>query len=305
MTATADSIIERWKLRRRVALWRILAIVAVLIAVVALVPWNTSKETKDHIARISVDGPIFDDRARLDGIARVRDADSAKALIVSIASPGGTAAGSEAIFDALREVAEKKPVVALIGEVAASGGYIVAMGADRIYARKTSITGSIGVVSQIPNVTELLDSIGIQFAEVKSSPLKAAPNPVVPNDPAAMQALEDMVLNTFDWFTALVSDRRGLEGAALSAVTDGRVFTGRQAIDLGLVDAIGADSEMRAWLAEEHDLSTDLKVRDYRTKKAELPFPLDQFEDELSAFLPAARLHVAPGPRLMTIYTGP
>lgn len=305
MTATADSIIERRRLRRRVALWRIVAILAVLAVVVTLVPWRGGKTPDaNHVARISIDGPIFDQRHRLEAIAKVRDADSAKALVVAIASPGGTAAGSEAIFAALREVAEKKPVVAMMGEVAASGGYIVAIGADRIYARETTITGSIGVISQIPNVSGLLSRIGVDVTEVKSTPLKAAPNPVVPNDPAAIEALEGLILDSYAWFTDLVSERRGLEGAALAEVIDGRVFTGRQALERGLVDAIGGDTEMRAWLAETHELPTDLPMRDYRTTKRELPFPFDEFADDLQGWLPGGSLPLTPGPRLLALYTG-
>ncbi|MEM9148240.1 MAG: signal peptide peptidase SppA [Pseudomonadota bacterium] len=304
MTATADSILERRKLRRRVALWRILAILAIVVAVVSLVPWSGTKQTKAHIARISIAGPILDERARLEGIAKVRDSDQAKALVVEISSPGGTAAGSEAIFEALREVAETKPVVAMMGEVAASGGYIVALGADRIYARQTTITGSIGVISQVPNVSGLLEKIGVDVTEIKSSPLKAAPSPVVPNDPAALAALEGLIVDSYDWFRDLVSERRGLEGVGLATVIDGRVFTGRQALELGLIDAIGTESEMRDWLASEHDLGTDLPLRRYRTAPVDLPFPFDAFEDQLEGWLPAAGLPLAPGPRLLTLYTG-
>lgn len=304
MGATADSIIERRRLRRRVAFWRILAILAILVAVLALIPWGGGRERSEHVAQITVSGLIVDEDERLEAIRRVRDRDEARALVVRIDSPGGTVAGSEALYDALRSVAEKKPVVAVIGEIAASGGYIAALGADRILSRRNAITGSIGVVSQVPNVTELLDRLGISYREVKSSPLKAEPNPFATPSEEAFGALEALILDSYRWFTDLVAERRGLEGAALETVVDGRVFTGHQALELGLIDALGDIEDARDWLAQTRGVSADLPLREYRWGDRDLPFPFDRVEQSLRAFLPAAPLGVVPGPRLLALYTG-
>mgnify|MGYP006287480863 FL=1 len=305
MTATADMILERRKIRRKLAFWRILAIIALVLAVLAFLPMRGGGGGgKAHVARIDITGVITDDAERREAIEKIADNDNARALVVRIASPGGTVVGSEALHESLRKVAEKKPVVALVGEIAASGGYAAAIAAERIFVRRNSITGSIGVVSQVPDVTGLMERIGVSVREVKSSPLKAAPSPVSEDTEAAFDALEGLILDSYAWFRDLVGARRGLEGAALERVSDGRVFTGRQAMELGLVDQIGAEAEARAWLAEAHEIGAGLPVRDYRWGRADLPFPLDLFEDMSARFLPEAPVTLSPGPRLMALYTG-
>ncbi len=309
MATQAESIIERRRLRNRLALWRTVAIIAVLAVILLLVPRPSDfgfgrKEARgDHVARVDINGVIASDRKRLEAIRRVRDADRAKALVVRISSPGGTVVGSEALFEALREVAEKKPVVAVLGEIAASGGYAAAIGADHIIARRNTITGSIGVISQIPNVTGLLDSIGVDILEVKSAPLKAAPNPTTPTSPEAIAALEALILDSFEWFQGIVGERRGLDGTALTTVTDGRVFTGHQGMALGLVDEIGDEETARAWLETTHEIAESLPVRDYKAKRDRLPFGLDRFMDRVEGHLPAP-VQLGPGPRLLALYTG-
>ncbi|MEM1344907.1 MAG: signal peptide peptidase SppA [Pseudomonadota bacterium] len=311
MTSTADMILERRRQRRRLAFWRVIAILAILAAVLALYPWGPRQGT-DHIARIDINDVIVDDFDRTAELGRIARNDRAKALIVRIASPGGTVVGSEALYEALREVAETKPVVAVIGEVAASGGYIAAIGADHIVARHNSITGSIGVISQIPDMTALLDNLGIKFSEIKSSPLKASPNPLTESPPEAFEALEVLILDSYDWFRDLVAERRSLEGEALQNVIDGRVFTGAQAETLGLIDAIGAEPSARDWLAETHEIAASLPVRDYDWRPSELPFPFDSVDGLTGGLLgvllggwgagnPAL---ASPAPRLLALYTG-
>jgi len=309
MATQAENIIERRRLRGRLALWRTLAILAILAIVLMLVPrpsdlgFGREQPTGEHVARIVIEGVIVDDRPRIEAIRRVRDADEAKALVVRISSPGGTVVGSEALFEALREVAAEKPVVAVLGEVAASGGYAAAIGADHIVARRNTITGSIGVISQIPNVTDLLDSVGVKVVEVKSAPLKAEPNPTSATTPEEIAALENLIMDSFDWFRGIVSERRGLEGSALAEVTDGRVFTGNQGMALGLVDQIGDEETARAWLESEREVAASLPAREYKPKRDRLPFGLDRFMDRVEGRLPAP-VQLAPGPRLLALFTG-
>lgn len=309
MTATADMILERRRSRRKLAFWRIAAIVLFLVTVLALVPWRSAlgpDRGGDHVARIQIDGVIVDDSKRTETIRKLAERESVKALIVDIASPGGTVVGSEALYESLRHVAAKKPVVAVVGEIAASGGYIAAIGADHIVTRQNTITGSIGVISQVPNVTGLLDKLGVEVREVKSSPLKAQPSPFTDPSEDAIEALDALIEDSYAWFRDLVAERRGLEGEALARVADGRVFTGRQAQERGLVDAIGAEPEARDWLASTHEVSADLKVRDYDWTDRPLPFPLDMLENAGLDFWRAGveGLNLSPGPRLMALYTG-
>ncbi len=304
MTATADSIIERRRLRKRLAFWRILAILAVLALVLSLVPWRGAKERAPYIARIDVSGLIVTDQDRLDALERIAKDDKIAALLVRVESPGGTVVGSEALYDAIRDVAAEKPVVALLGEAAASGGYITALAADRIVSRRNSITGSIGVIASIPDATELLQKIGVSFTSIKSSEFKASPNPFEPHDPRAVEAREALLADSYVWFRGLVGARRGLEGPALDTVADGRVFSGAQALDLGLVDALGDEGDALAWLRAERGIADTLEVRDYRWTRSELPFPFDQLGLDLGAVMGHATMGLAPGPRLLALYTG-
>jgi len=176
MTATSDLIIERRRMRRRLAFWRILAIVALAAAVIVLIPRPSGGVRGDHVARIAIEGIITDDPDRDASLAKLAGDDKVKAVVVRINSPGGTVAGSEALYQSLRAVAAKKPVVAVMAEAAASGGYVTAIAADHIVARATTLTGSIGVVAEAPNFSGLLESLGISVMRSKSAPLKAEPS---------------------------------------------------------------------------------------------------------------------------------
>lgn len=261
----ADMIVQLRRLRRRLSLWRVLAVLAVVAALAALVA--VLVEDRDavrgaHIARFPVGGLITADRGAQTLLAEIAEDDRVAALILDIDSPGGTTAGSEALYLAIREVAAAKPVVSVVSNTAASGAYIAAMGSDHIVARGNAIVGSVGVVFQWPDVTELLDTLGIALPQVKSSPLKAEPDFTAPTPPEAIAALEAMVADTQDWFTGLVEERREIAPGRFGLVTSGRVFTGRQALDLGLIDAIGGEEAALAWLETRGvDASLDIATR--------------------------------------------
>src|SRR5690606_28521603 len=193
----------------------------------------------DHIAQLRIEGTITEDDDVIDLIDDLRTARQVKGVIVTVDSPGGTTTGGEAIFEAIRRLAEDKPVVAQVGTLAASAGYMIASAADFIVARQSSIVGSIGVIVQIPNITGLMDNIGITMEEVKSSPLKAEPSPFNPTTQEEREMLRAMVLDSYDWFIGLVAERRPLSRGEVTALADGSVFTGRQALERKLVDALG------------------------------------------------------------------
>jgi protease-4 len=185
-------------------------------------------------------------------------------VIVHINSPGGTTAGSEQLYDALVRLKAKKPLVVVVDGLAASGGYITAIAADHIVAQQTSLVGSIGVLFQFPNFTELMKTVGVKVEEVKSSPLKAAPNGFEPTSPEARAALDALVKDTYAWFRGLVKERRGMDDALLEKVADGRVFTGRQAVDLKLIDQLGDEKTAVAWLVANKNVKSNLPVRDFK-----------------------------------------
>jgi len=260
-----EYLVERRLLTRKLSFWRIASIGALIVAVV-VAGWRFAGDRAHagaHIARVRIAGVIKDDR---DLLKLVRDvaASSASAAILSIDSPGGTTTGAEALYDELRQLAAKKPTVAVVEGMAASGAYVAALAADGIVARGNSMVGSIGVLMQMPNASKLMETVGMKMVEIKSSPLKAAPNPYEPISPEARAAVAAMIADSYNWFKDLVKVRRKLDDAALAAVSDGRVFTGRQGIDLKLVDRIGGEREAIAWLEAEKGVAKGLKIRDWK-----------------------------------------
>lgn len=302
MSATSDLILERRRVRRRLTFWRVTAIIAVVALLAVLSPFGGGGDGRGgaHVARIWIDGLILADPDREARIKDIAEDDRVRALIVRINSPGGTVVASEELYDSLRDVAEKKPVVAVMSEVAASGGYVTAIAAERVFARGNTITGSIGVFADIPNVTGLLDKLGVEFTRVKSAPLKAEPSIVTEPEPGAFAAQDVLIADTFAWFKGLVAERRDLSGGQLSEVTDGRAFTGRQALDLGLIDAIGDEDDALAWLAETHGIDAGEGPRDWRWDDSDLPFPFFDFGDAES-LLDAGRSVLDAGPRLYAL----
>lgn len=263
---------ERRRKWRRSAFWRGFLVAAVLGLVLLAVSCSGEiSRRSDQIARFEISGIILDDSDRDELLTKIADSEAVKAVVLRINSPGGSTAGSEALFASLRAVAAKKPVVAVLGEVAASGGYIAAIGADHIVARGNTTTGSIGVILEYPNFTDLMARLGIGYETVRSSELKAEPSPFRPTNPAARALDQAMIDESYAWFRELVGERRGLEGARLDAVATGAVFTGRVALADGLVDEFGGEPEAIAWLESRDAALTDLPVTDWEVERSK-PF---------------------------------
>ncbi|MGH6708033.1 MAG: signal peptide peptidase SppA [Bradyrhizobium sp.] len=268
MSLDSDVIVDRRRIRRKLTFWRVLAAVAVLAAVVtvgviATPAGRASLTSSGSIARVNIEGLIRSDLQRVEALERLEKS-SAAAVIVHINSPGGTTAGSEQLYDALVRLKAKKPLVVVVEGLAASGGYIGALASDHIIAQQSSLVGSIGVLFQFPNFTELMKTVGVKVEEVKSSPLKAAPNGFEPTSPEARAALDALVKDSYAWFRGLVKTRRGMDEALLDKVADGRVFTGRQAVELKLIDQLGDEKTAVAWLVAEKKIKSDLPVRDFK-----------------------------------------
>jgi protease-4 len=280
MSLDADTIVDRRRMRRKLTLWRVFAALLAIVAVVAVgvalrAPGSSmlTGATTGAIARVTINGLIRTDRQRTEALERLSKS-RAKAVIVHINSPGGTTSGSEELHDALMRLRERKPTVVVVDGLAASGGYIAALGSDHIIAGETALVGSIGVLFQYPNVADLLKTIGVQVESIKSSPLKAAPSGFEPTSPEARKAVEEIVMDSYAWFKGLVQKRRNLDDETLAKVSDGRVFTGRQGLTLKLVDELGSERTAIAWLAREKKIDPQTPVRDFRLRDrfGDLPF---------------------------------
>ncbi len=268
MSLDSDVIVDRRRIRRKLTFWRVASVIIAIgaIAVIGALASPGARGTftsSGSIARVTIEGLIRSDQERVEALERLEKSHAA-AVIVHINSPGGTTAGSEQLYDLLVRLKAKKPLVVVVEGLAASGGYITAIAADHIVAQQSSLVGSIGVLFQFPNFTDLLKTVGVKVEEVKSSPLKAAPNGFEPTSPEARDALDALVKNSYAWFKGLVKDRRGMDDAQLAKISDGRVFTGRQAVELKLIDQLGDEKTAIAWLEAEKGVKKDLPVRDYK-----------------------------------------
>lgn len=266
MSLETDLLLDRRRLKRRLFFWRSFAVLAVLLAVlVALREQDWGLVGGTHVARLNVTGVITADRKLNEAIGKLAEDDEVKALIVAIDSPGGTVTGGEGLHRAISRVAAKKPVVAVMGGTAASAGYMVAAPAARIFAREATLTGSIGVLLETGEVSGLLKTLGVTVDPIVSGPLKDQPSFVRPLSPQGREVLQGLVMDMYDQFVGMVAAGRNMDAARVRELADGRPYTGRQALRLGLIDAIGGEPEARVWLEREKGISAELPVEDVST----------------------------------------
>ncbi len=273
MTLDSDILIDRRRLKRRLTIWRVLAIVAFVAAIgfAALKSDDTAPLFglhRDYIARVTISGFIGDSRSRHEMLKKLGKNEHVKAVIVAVDSPGGTTTGGEALYDDLRELAKAKPVAAVFGTVAASAAYLCGIGTDYIVARGNTITGSVGVIFQWADVTELLGKIGVKVDEVRSGPLKAKPSPFSPPDDASKQLTEELVKDSQVWFLDLVTERRKAAVPSIDDIKTGRIYTGREALKIGLIDAIGDEQTAIKWFTDARKVTPDLKVKDWSPERS-------------------------------------
>ena len=262
MSTDIDTIVDRRRLKRRIAFWRFSAVVVFIILILVLATPAGGLFTRDHVARITISNVITGNPQRLELLDKIAKDKSVKALIVRINSPGGTITGSEELYHALRRVAAAKPVVGVIGSVGASGAYIAALATDYIFARDTSMTGSIGVIFQAPEFSGLMDKLGVKVQQITSGPLKGDPSEFAPMSDKAREVYKALIMDGYDWFTGLVAERRNLPLDEVKRLADGRVYTGRQAVEDKLIDALGGERDARAWLASEKNIGQNLPAVD-------------------------------------------
>jgi protease IV len=284
MSLDSDILIDRRRLRRRLSFWRVLAILAIIAAVIFAAAKGDDgafgELGRDQIARITISGFIGDSRKRHELLDKVRNDSHVKAVIVAVDSPGGTTAGGEALYEDLRELAKAKPVAAVFGTSATSAAYLAGIATDYIVARGNTITGSVGVIFQLIEVSDLLSKLGVKVDEIRSGPLKAKPSPFAPNDEEAKKLSEELVKESQGWFLGLVAERRKGVAASLDDIKTGRIYTGRQALQAGLIDAIGDEQTAIKWFTGVKHVEAGLKVKDW---KPESNSQFDLFRSSMAA----------------------
>jgi protease-4 len=283
--SSLDNLSALIYLKNKATKWKNISILLIILSVLFFIKSNAKDSlsnnslhsASDYIASITIDGIIFENDHRSIVLKKILEEDSIKAVIVNIDSPGGGIVGSEILFEELRKISEKKPIVAVMGSVAASGGYMAAIASDYIIARNGTITGSIGVLMESPDLTNLTDKIGIKFNHYKSSPIKGSPNPFEKTNSKIDKIINDSVMDSFYFFADLVKERRGkkLKGN-LSEIFDGRIFTGRQAVKVGVIDEIGGIDQAILYLNKNHNIKKDLEIKKIDLVKKEDSFFLKE-----------------------------
>ena len=255
-----NDFLEQFYSRRQSIIKRLLIIVILTLSIVTA---SLQFQQKDNfIAKITVEGIIKD---RNDILEQLKDLDNdhnVKGLITIINSPGGTYVGSKEIHESIKKISKKIPTVAYMREMATSGGYLVSLSSDRIFGNEGTITGSIGVILQTADISQLLGKLGINPIIIKSGDLKAVPNPAEEIDEKKLNYLQDIIKKMQKEFLNLVKKSRNISSSTLDLVSDGRIVTGKQAKDLKLIDAVGTENDALSWLKKEAGLDDEVRVKD-------------------------------------------
>lgn len=249
-------------IRRSRGRWRAFGFIALALALLALAARFTLERfspESDYIALVAIEGVITTNPTRLAILNDLAEDERVMGVIVRINSPGGTTAGGEEIYEALTKLRQQKPVVSIINEMGASAAYMSAIATDRIFSRRLSIVGSIGVLFQHMDASGLMETIGIDFDKVASGPLKAEPDLDEALSGEVRASFQALVDDSFNWFVDIVSERRGLTRTATLVLSDGRIMNGRMALNVGLIDEFGGQNEAIAWL-EGKELPKDLPI---------------------------------------------
>ncbi len=264
MSYDPDALLDRRRLKRRLRIWQGVTILAVVAGVLVFLQSIGNLVRGDYIARIYVDDIILRDDARSDVLENLAADDNVRGVIIHIDSPGGSVVGGEDLYKNILNIGDNKPVVAVMGTVATSAAYMASIAASHVLAREGTVTGSIGVIMQTANINRLLDDIGVEPVTIKSSELKATPSPFEPLTEEAREASRAVVLDMYEFFVDLVIARRPIPETAVRALADGRVFSGRQAVENGLIDGIGNESDALDWMQAERDVPRRLPVKTVR-----------------------------------------
>lgn len=241
-----------------------------------------------YIAKVRVSGPILNADDVLDQLKMVEEDKAAKGLLVVVDSPGGAVVPSESIYNAVKRISADRPVAVSMQSLAASGGYMVACAADRIYAYDSTLTGSIGVIMQSASVTGLLDKLGVTPQVIKSGQFKDAGSPFREMSSADREYFQALIMDLRNQFVQLVAQGRRLPMEKVSELADGRVFTGREAQRLGLVDAIGDEEDAAQWLRSQARLPKDAEVKEMDSTQTRLFKVFGEAQEQLFMGLVAA-----------------
>ncbi len=253
--------------RRRLFFWRAISFITVAIIVYLSFENKEKSSSNDYIANYNISGLLISADEIIEDLEELKSNNEVNSIIISVDSPGGTTVSAEEIYLKLKEVSLVKPTAIVMRNIATSGAYLLSLGGDVIFSRENTITGSIGVLLQWARVDEALLKLGIEVNEVKSGKLKAEPDFFGEIDEEAQQVTKEIIDETFEWFIRIVKVERNLNPSEIYTISDGRIFTGRQAIELNLVDEIGDKNDAKIWLVENKEIDSNSPIIDYGKSK--------------------------------------
>ena len=252
-----DSLIKYFKERKK----KVSLFLGVAFIISTLVLLSENKFTqKETIAKINLEGIISDKNDFIDRVENINKNENIKGLLVVVNSPGGTFVSSKEVYDTLEKISKKIPTSVYMREIATSGAYLASLGVDKIFANNGTITGSIGVILQTAELTSLLEKLGIQPIVIKSGQLKAVPNPLENVDEENLSYMKKIIDRLQKEFIELVEKKRNLGVEAKSKISDGRIFTSKQAKALNLIDYVGNESDAIEWIKSEGNLSDEVNI---------------------------------------------
>ncbi|MBA4372584.1 MAG: signal peptide peptidase SppA [Thermodesulfovibrio sp.] len=266
-------------------------LLAVLIVIsLALTLMQKNVPLRHKLALVRIEGPIMDSKDLVEEIREHAKDNSIKAIVLRIDSPGGAVAPSQEIYAEVKKAAEKKKVVVSMGSIAASGGYYIAAPATRIFANPGTLTGSIGVIMEIPNVEELMKKIGVRSEVVKSGKNKDMGSAFRTMQPESRQILQDVLDNVHAQFIKAVAEGRKMKAEDVRSLADGRIFSGEQAHALKLVDELGTLDDATRAAAKMAGLGEDPDVVVKKEKISFFDILRGKFPKEFSDIMPAVKI---------------
>ncbi len=264
-----DNFLVIQDFKKKILSWRIVTFFC-LISIILISAQNIFNKKKvkfknEYVARISIKDIIKADNFSSKRLKEL-EKDDVVGIILDIDSPGGEVVASERLYLFFKNLSKKKPVVSVISSCGASGAYMIAMASDYIIAANTSIVGSIGVILETEEITELADKIGVKFTNFKSSPLKASPNMFEKITPDVEMVTNQLIEDIYDYFLNIFIERRNIKAIEAQEIANGQIYTGRQALEFGLIDKIGTEDDAIEYLKDNKVDMDEIEIIDYDIK---------------------------------------
>lgn len=250
--------------------WGFLCLIAVSAFAITGRYLSAGDDSTERIALIRIAGPIMDPGDSLAWIRRVENNANVRGALVRVDSPGGGAAASQEIYAALARLAKRVPVVVSMGATAASGGLMVSMAGERIYANPSTVTGSIGVRMDIPQLQGLMGKLGIGQETLVTAPFKDAASYTHPLTAEDRAYLQGVLMNMHDQFVDIIAEGRKMPREKVVKLANGKIYTGQEAKELGLIDALGGQDDAQIWLARKCGVPADRKLLEKPVSKTRL-----------------------------------